>query len=1557
MLRPSEPVNHFHLAREIQERYHAYLRTSFYFRDPDLRRSFEAELNRGHLVKGPFLELTPVYRRKTATSDLLVELLGSEIDPGFVASLDPDRMLYVHQEQAMRRLAAGRNVIVATGTGSGKTEAYLLPILLSLYQENLAGARAPGVRALVLYPMNALANDQRRRLGELARRLREHGSRFSFTFGRYTGETPEDERDSQRNARQQLEGRLPGELVLRSEMRSSPPDILLTNFSMLEYLLLRPDDSQLFDDGSGATWRFCVLDEAHQYRGTKGIEMAMLIRRLKQRLADGGLGRRLRCIATSASLGGGEEGRRGLAMFGQELFDEPFTADDVILEELAKVPSGQSARIRPDEYGDLLTLIDADPGRATAALQELALRHNVLLSDTSSIPGCLYSLLSADVRLQRLREALEAPCDLHEAAAMIFEELPPEGREAALHQFLQLATSAQEPKSGTPLLALRYHFFVRALEGAFVRCWPTKRVLLSRGSSGGESDEDAGEGAWFEIALCRECGQHYFVGRRDGSYLREALRDWSNDEFSVSFFRPLEGEEATQNGDTPRSRLCLRCGAITRQSRTPANPVCGHDSLIDVIEESVRDLAEDQVRTCGACNYRGPDPVREIIHGNDGPNAVIATVMHRSLPSERRKVLGFVDGRQEAAFFAWYLEKSYRSLLGRNLLLMSLRSLAADGYGEVSLASLAARLRDTLRNEQVISEAADDLEALKEAWKLVFCEFSTDESRLSLEGVGLVHCFPKVPDDMRIPASLCRPPWSLSEVECKTLVSLLLDSIRTDHAVELRADPGVNLSWSDLGMSASQAAMEIGRGRNQVNAWDGSRTRRVRFLTRVLKTSADAPSNERELVSEAQRLLREIWEEFKVAGGAVPLLVRVGDARRANPDWWRFRLLKPGDSHYRCDTCGRYQALSVRGVCARYACPGTLTQESVDEDTAANHYRLVYQQHLPPRLRAEEHTAQIEREQARSFQEDFEKGRIHFLSCSTTFELGVDLGDLDTIFLRNVPPEPFNYAQRVGRAGRRPGHPGFAVTYCRRTPHDLAHFQNPSGVLAGRTAPPLLRVTNDKIALRHMTAFVLSEFFRAPGNRQRFDTVGTFLGDMRQPRAVSDVLRFLKDHRSDLQTRLCAIVPESLQAHLGLHDESWVQRITNPEGRLAIAESEVSDDYQKVERFEEEARNERRYQEADWARRRAETIVGEDVVSFLSRKAVIPKYGFPVDVVELDLQRSRSNRGQESSDVSLQRDLSIAVAEFAPGSKLVANKKLWTSYGLKRVAEREWRWRRYLKCSRHGTFVSWKLEDRPPQDRCCDAARCNVYVDPIFGFITDRKPPEDPTCRPTRVYTTRPYFLESRGNPESVDMGGIAELRKAAPGELVVLCEGRKGQGFLICPACGAGVQDEREHRTPLGRRCNGRPERVALGHEFVTDVLRVRFHHAPLSMDAHDGLLWVGYSLAYALLHGAQEILEVPLQDLGVTVRNTPGNDLPEIILFDDVPGGAGLVARLEQPSIFRRCLERARDRVDGSCGCAPNTSCYGCLRSYSNQFAHPQLRRGPALTYLRNALARWST
>lgn len=152
------------LAHEIGARFRRYLQSTFYFRDPEFRRSFEEALRAGSLEKGPYLESTPVYRRGKKSGDLLRELLGTRFDSGFAAALNSERTLYSHQEQAISRVERGRNVVVATGTGSGKTESYLYPILLHLYRESLGTERLPGVRALVLYPMNALANDQRKRL-------------------------------------------------------------------------------------------------------------------------------------------------------------------------------------------------------------------------------------------------------------------------------------------------------------------------------------------------------------------------------------------------------------------------------------------------------------------------------------------------------------------------------------------------------------------------------------------------------------------------------------------------------------------------------------------------------------------------------------------------------------------------------------------------------------------------------------------------------------------------------------------------------------------------------------------------------------------------------------------------------------------------------------------------------------------------------------------------------------------------------------------------------------------------------------------------------------------------------------------------------------------------------------------------------------------------------------------------------------------------------------------------------------------------------------------------
>ena len=337
----------------LGDRYHNYLRTLFYFKDPTLRESFNAALqgeSEGDrkLIKGPFPESGYSFQQGVDTKSLAEEYFNADSD-NLLPALEVEK-LYTHQEQAIRKVyAEKRNVVVATGTASGKTESFLYPILFDLYQQHLNGQLSePGVRALILYPMNALANDQRRRLGDICRYLDEQKSSFNFKFGQYIGATVEKKSGKSDNYESK---RLPGELIYREEMREEPPHILLTNYSMLEYLLIRPKDSELFDNDRGKHWQFIVLDEAHQYRGTKGMEMGMLVRRLKQRVRTGGRKGSFRCIATSATIasGEGEEDKNAVAQFAENLFDEEFSANDIIFGTQDS-PTGGDKSLKPQRF-------------------------------------------------------------------------------------------------------------------------------------------------------------------------------------------------------------------------------------------------------------------------------------------------------------------------------------------------------------------------------------------------------------------------------------------------------------------------------------------------------------------------------------------------------------------------------------------------------------------------------------------------------------------------------------------------------------------------------------------------------------------------------------------------------------------------------------------------------------------------------------------------------------------------------------------------------------------------------------------------------------------------------------------------------------------------------------------------------------------------------------------------------------------------------------------------------------------------------------------------------
>ena len=317
-----------------------------------------------------------------------------------------------------------------------------------------------------------------------------------------------------------------------------------------------------------------------------------------------------------------------------------------------------------------------------------------------------------------------------------------------------------------------------------------------------------------------------------------------------------------------------------------------------------------------------------------------------------------------------------------------------------------------------------------------------------------------------------------------------------------------------------------------------------------------------------------------------------------------------------------------------------------------------------------------------------------------------------------------------------------------------------------------------------------------------------------------------------------------------------------------------------------------------------------------------------MDVVELDV---RSTDGR-TTGVALQRDLSQAIAEYAPGGKVVANKLEWESCGVKAVPGKAWPVRHY-RYDDARNFEQWNEDDpnAPPGER--------KYLIPEFGFVTSLfKKPSEPQGRARRLYTTRPFFRGFDAQPDSRTLLGV-KVTRAVPGVLVVLCEGRNREGFYICRSCGAHmVAPQASHKSPSDTDCLGTLARFSLGHELATDVVRLQFPTVHGEWDA--------YSVAYAILLGAADTLEVPDTDLNVTIA---GGDRPgesAVVLYDNVPGGAGLVAQLEQEDVFAKVLHAATERVRGNCGC--DSSCYGCLRSYRNQFAHAQLDRLRALDIL---------
>lgn len=1626
-------------ARIIEQSYREYIASTIHFDNKELQAQLEGILSKtGFLSKGPILEAAPPYHKDETPAQLIEDGIlcksMSTLGGGDPRLFDLDRPLYAHQVQAIKKAVQGRNYAVVTGTGSGKTECFLLPILNSILKEFEADGVTPGVRAMILYPMNALANDQLKRLRELLKGT-------DITFGRYTGDTEEEPKKAVAKWLEENPGAepLPNEILSRREIRENPPHILLTNYSMLEYLLLRPEDAPLFGSVFGQHWRHLAIDEAHIYSGSLGTEIAYLIRRLKARISsECGKHIALQCYATSATIGTKEDMPK-VAEFASDLFGEPFSSDPADLDVITSTQDRAENALDPtcwgtldlDCWADLNKCLNNPDSVSEESLRELLSQHDVPANIIARMDGSspllgLGKVLLGEETTRRIVKKCVTPLDLTDYAAIDSLRIDGiNGDETGGDLFASIieVLSTAERSQNVPLLSSRYHFFLRAPEGIFLNL-RTGKLTPNKTTSSPYDDSHATP--VYEASVCRHCGQPYILGtEKSDEESRCAWLDPKRSEFDFNEeFIPLTYYRLLQSGDDRGEKenvqwICPICGSIS-DDENAATHRFPHESCARIpVAKGEADKSSDEFNArCTHCGYQSRVAIQPMRVSPEAAGSVVCYELVREVPafsqaetspdaeteSNRRRsgrrrllkaktatpkrrpgnVICFSDKRQDAAYFAPSFERTYNKITHRQLIREAVEKLYdKHACTPVSaqeivrwIASKANPHRDLFDTDE-----ADNKKLIAEAW--VIDELEAEDSRNSLDGLG----------------SLRLEPVAFDERICNDNNIDLLEGTLADL---LESEYGNELGWLDLdayttilrfcletirrgGGVAQSDEVELYRQNHMkkpnkivatstgakfelafVGQASGSENARSKFIRKYAQKVHGITVGREASTQMLKLAFEDIYDILDGTYEDDSLIVGDEDSYLLKKGVWGFTPRADSDLLYRCDICGCESHVDYQGVCPTNNCNGTPTPLTAAEANEKDrYYKDIYATDALP-IHIEEHTAQLSRENAGKIQSKFIEGNVNVLSCTTTFELGVDVGDLRAVFMRNVPPTAANYTQRAGRVGRRAGKPGFVVTFARLRPHDMDLFAHPQDIIGGATRVPACYLDNSAIAGRHLYAIALSEYFRHKKHPGEDCSCAKCYNDFmtiseEQPHQAIELNAYLRSNPDGIATQIDLVFPQEspLRKELGIDSQAWIGSLLdkgddagNGIGRLTKAHAIIHGDYQRLYRTAESCKHDNPGKAAT-CNLGIDHLNKEQTISVLSENGVLPKYGFPTDLATLHL----ASYASANEDLSLTRGLSQAIREYAPGNETIAGKILWRSSGIRPYRDCKFEQRYYGKCPHCETFIS-RIDNRS------DEAECPICKSPIrlgskmiipsYGFwgekVKDRRAGE----RKPRSYggikvQVSPEWRSESQKATIVLPGGKAESRYAGNVQICALNEGHGG--FKVCTRCGAASPEGRSDKTPRlshsfsCKQVDSKPfvEHIsALGTIFTSDALE-------LTLTASNGIpdnksdLWP--SLLWTLFTAAAQILQVPETELGGTWYPTGTHEIA-LMIYDNVPGGAGHAAQLKD--CVQELIERAYLIVDGHCGCSEDTCCSGCIASYYNQNVQSILQRGLAKQYL---------
>jgi superfamily II DNA/RNA helicase len=1608
-------VDVFKLDADLIGKYEAFARSFTEILASDLERQIDAEYASGRFWPEALIGLNPNYRQGAGISDLVRR---GDLDPAMAAlfatgSPRTPISLYRHQEQALAKAQQGRNYIVTTGTGSGKSLTFFVPIIDRVLRAR-RGGEAPRTRAVVIYPMNALANSQRE---ELDKFIGHSGVPDGLrpTYRRFTGQESEAQRRT---------------------IAETPPDILLTNFMMLELLLTRQDeiDRQVVSNMAGL--EFLVLDELHTYRGRQGADVAMLVRRVRERVGS----TTMMCIGTSATMASGDEdaGRRAVASVGTVLFGSSVSPDDVITESLEQK-----------------THFAGGDAAYQAALRDAALRPSPETLDNAALAGdALARWIEINVGLvpgETLRR--RPPMRLSDAARALAREtgLDPARCGESLQRYL-IAISAPERDRAAdggeePFMAFKLHRFISGAGHAHATLEPAGSRTVRLSAEKFDPDNPA-EARLYPLFFCRECGQevHSVSVDPSGKVLARSIDvaplDKPDADGSLHGFLvpdadgtlpfdgsadgyPDEWTEPTPSGLRLVSRRRSQAGH--RLTLAPSGEP-DEDGLVGW-------FFPGKYRFCPRCRNEPAPQARDInkLAGLSAEGRSSATTLitasaldwlarDGTLGEHKRKLLGFSDNRQDAALQAGHFNDFIFVTLLRGAMLRAIRRAGSEGLSHEQFGDALRRALgfDPERIERRVEWMLDPdprgfaaLDEARSALNRVLAHRLWNDLRRgwrytnpNLDQLGLIDVrYPGVPmlaADAEVFGT--NPHLASATTEQRAaMFTVLLDAMRKGLAISVDALDAVTLEQI---AERSRAVLKA--------PWSIGREEQDRDLARQSMLIVEAPARRQQRAAEYASTLRATGRSQIAREVAKHLDQKLSLADR---EALLIAMLEAAEKHQIVRRFG------TGGQTGWRLAPNAMRLHAGTGEPGAGEQNLFFSElycdvaerlgepgRLPFAFEAREHTAQVD-SVVRLWREDRfrygeadqerirraastmrERGeRLDFLPllyCSPTMELGVDISQLNLVFLRNVPPTPANYAQRAGRAGRS-GQAALVVTYCAaQSPHDQYYFKRRLDLVAGIVRAPAIDLDNPDLLASHVQAEWLASA------RTRLEPAIPANLDMRSPslpvvETLQDAFKTATESKSDLARATAAVrsalpegamlgeeTPDEFAARLWIGGAAAFSEAFDRWRELYNSASRELDDAAAIERRTGLSAQERRDARGRYvsASRQLELLEagtsssGSDFYSYryLATEGFLPGYNFP----RLPLYAFID---AEKASTVLQRPRFLAISEFGPNSLVYHEGKAYRCHRAKLPAgsRREdglLATQTLTCCPNCGAAHA---EDTVEHCIICDAALtaegriADLFrIDNVDAVPSARITANDED-RQRRGFDIRTIFQWQGDGQEELELFAdgtpLAILRYGPRTRLSRVNLGLRRraapelQGFFIDTLTGRWLRNEAEGDDEGDDPRGARRQRIVPVVQDSKNAMLVQFHQ-PLDQAQMA-------TLQHALVRAieAEHVLETG-ELLGEPLPTRESRNA--VLLYEASEGGAGVLKRLVGDADHWRRLgasalelmhfhrdEGALVESDDAC----KAGCYRCLLSYYNQPDHELIeRRDETVRAVLDALSR---